>query len=1429
MVYTKRGLREKQHGFGSFVEHSFAQQLILIIFICLARGAQSNMMQLKFVGSSGYVDNPTQHDANVLRIGTAITLDHTAKFATLGGAMKNSFVMYFDWLNKHKGGVNVNGQAHVVELVLVDDLSDKVTVGKITDYLLNTLGLKILLAPYSSGLTGIASPKADVSGAVLMAAGSSATSVFQNRPTVFGTLTPSTQYLVSGFKLLGQAAATQSTKQTMAYVQEDKSWNRGICAKVPNLALTQNLEFLPGGSITIPADADEDAAKVAVQQLAALAPDMVTLCVYRIACHSMLKQMKIQKFYAKAMMATICVTEGDFIDVLGTAGLYTLGVTPWVSSLPLTSQIADGWTAQSFDTEYQARFGSKPPYQAASAWASCAALVRAIEEANSLDPLLVADKLRTASYPSMYGTVAFDANGQCTNEMKVVQYQGDPTFKMLYPFGNADGTFVYPKPSWADIECMNVDAGISSRYGMTDGVCSECVVGRYSTVVSVGNAKQRVCEKCAKGRHGVDDTLQFCVDCPAGSMSDTTGADKCTLCTPGAYQSVSGKSLCHACEPGTASSDKGLDVCTPCAKGTYAEFQSEVSCSRCALGRYAETGGSSACQECPGNGLTTQYPGAFMQADCQCSEGHYRSTSDRMQCMECLEGMSCAFGADAMNFGGDESTPELLPTYFSEVSDPLKVYLCLEDDVCPGGKPGSCNKGKVGLACSLCPDQHVMGGEQCEECKDVDKVLLFLIFVVCMTALVCTYWLSNDRMLADVSNSLAMSVGIGLLVTLSQLLGNLNQLPLPWPSDVKAILKVSSFMMFDTGSITLECMVGNTASAQYIFRVIAPFVVIVGALTLHVVSKFALLCSPGLCKRIRCPWEIDKTFNLMGQVLQALFIAFVAVVATAAQCYSHPNGTQSLVTYPAVICGSDDHAPIIVMAALLIVLFILPFMTVTAYANWHAPSQSHNPNSHHLIRYRFLFYRFRPTVWWWGTVIVVRQFLLAIAPTVQPDDPYAQIAYLVSVLLLYICLVCYQWPWKSSEINIAETVTICFLTVFTVLVGGFAAATPAKPTYSALMVALLGLMAVVVGCLIFGAGILILCRGRKMAFGRQYLQSQEERRIVTQDWYILCSNISILDMDDVQHLLYSMPSYDRKMVCETYDAFKAISAEVVGHTADLKGGHSSHDFNTDNSRPLTHNRIANVPIAATLNEDVVKLEARWAKVNAKLAACGKREVEEGKKLSSSGTACQLADKAGKPQSSGAGDKLPQYVPDGSKDNERDEEKLAVADEGSRWVFDSNFSTILQGSKMTRMYGDFYSPRGGAAVALTTPRSPAAIHSLAQLQADLQDSTLGYPSSPGSYRSEESAQTPPASGSRNPKDKMAESFAAVAELQREYLWASKGVVATPPTTPRSPPSSPRDAENAETSQLNGFNQNEEFSFAAPSSDEGAVVIEPPQES
>jgi len=148
------------------------------------------------------------------------------------------------------------------------------------------------------------------------------------------------------------------------------------------------------------------------------------------------------KFYS----FTVGVPSEDFRKALGKDADYAFGMTAW---LPSSTQ-KDRWfgDGQKFETEYKTKFGYEPDYHAASGVADVEAMVEAIEKAGSADPKKVRDALASIKFDSLYGPIAFNAQGQIDLPQTVIQVQDG---KVLAIF--ADKDFInqpkYPMPAWS--------------------------------------------------------------------------------------------------------------------------------------------------------------------------------------------------------------------------------------------------------------------------------------------------------------------------------------------------------------------------------------------------------------------------------------------------------------------------------------------------------------------------------------------------------------------------------------------------------------------------------------------------------------------------------------------------------------------------------------------------------------------------------------------------------------------------------------------------------------------------------------------------------------------------------------------------------------------------------------------------------------------
>ena len=61
-----------------------------------------------------------------------------------------------------------------------------------------------------------------------------------------------------------------------------------------------------------------------------------------------------------------------------------------------------------------------------------------------------------------------------------------------------------------------------------------------------------------------------------------------------------------------------------------------------------------------------------------------------------------------------------------------------------------------------------------------------------------------------------------------------------------------------------------------------------------------------LCNSLRRR-KMPRTLNTIGTIFESGFATVAAVGLQPLMCYTHPNGLNSVLRYPEVICGSESH------------------------------------------------------------------------------------------------------------------------------------------------------------------------------------------------------------------------------------------------------------------------------------------------------------------------------------------------------------------------------------------------------------------------------------------------------------------------------------------------------------------------------------------
>jgi len=252
-----------------------------------------------------------------------------------------------------------------------------------------------------------------------------------------------------------------------------------------------------------------------------------------------------------------------------------------------------------------------------------------------------------------------------------------------------------------------------------------------------------------------------------------------------------------------------------------------------------------------------------------------------------------------------------------------------------------------------------------------------------------------------------------------------------------------------------------------------------------------------------------------------------------------------VVLYPNVICGSEEHEPLVSMALVVLLVVVLPFVTLNIWATVKAFQSSGSSGNmgvqeRHLVCFRYLFFRFRPDVFWWGAPLNVRQLLLAFAPAVAPDDPSAQAVYVVAILLTYLAATCFYWPWKSHELNVLDTVSVALLAMLIVTASTLMSPAQSPGWQEGLAFALTTLL-LVIGVGFLAVTCLLLLRGGPSAdFGLQAF-SGPSRESLGGGLHSLSSLLASMAPEECVRLLHRMNTFDVQMLSKFISCVQAAT------------------------------------------------------------------------------------------------------------------------------------------------------------------------------------------------------------------------------------------------------------------------------------------------
>ncbi len=364
---------------------------------------------------------------SVIRLGTTQSL--TGRFAEEGTLQLNGLKMW---------AADVNSRGRLlgasVEIVHYDDQSDSEQVANLYESLITEDKVDLLVGPYGSELTLIATDVAERHNRPIVTAAASAEEIWaRGYRNVFGIDVPSSNYMDlaleeasrRGAKTGGLFYATGAFAEDVAAGVRREAERLGIRLVMDTQYDPSSVDFSALGKELL---SIEDEA------------DVVFGACYLADSVAIAKAMgKGRRLKVDMVALTVGPALREFSTMLNNQVNGVVGVVQWLRSVPLPG-------AQDFSYRYRQMHGNNPGVHAAIGYSAGQVSEAAVRLADTLDPAALRDQLRSMRFRSLIGHYEVDGNGRQVGKSNYLLQWQDGNRRLVAPANVAERELIYPRP-----------------------------------------------------------------------------------------------------------------------------------------------------------------------------------------------------------------------------------------------------------------------------------------------------------------------------------------------------------------------------------------------------------------------------------------------------------------------------------------------------------------------------------------------------------------------------------------------------------------------------------------------------------------------------------------------------------------------------------------------------------------------------------------------------------------------------------------------------------------------------------------------------------------------------------------------------------------------------------------------------------------------
>lgn len=376
-------------------------------------------------------------DAEPLKVG--ITVSNSGAFMLASQSGERGVRIWVDDVNR-RGGLDFDGRKRKVELVELDDRSDKQMVPRVYETLISDHDVDVLIAPFGSTLTSVAATVAERNDKFMVSWSASSDGIYeQGLKNIVSAVVPSSLIPGTNLRLLKDAGVK---KIAIVYVDE---------AFPASLAEAANEEAVKMGFEVVMNETYQKGTKdfsVILQKATALGAEAFYPHSYEVDSILMVRQMNELdiKFDNVYMMYG---STPQFMD-LGKAAENITSHTQYDPAVKWA--ITDGLQNDAFVARYKELYPTvsySEDFQTVLAYGAGVALERLLGEANSTEPAKLKQAALTLSgkITTISGKFAIDETGkQIGMEAIVLQNQPGKGLVPVAPPEVANAKLIYPIP-----------------------------------------------------------------------------------------------------------------------------------------------------------------------------------------------------------------------------------------------------------------------------------------------------------------------------------------------------------------------------------------------------------------------------------------------------------------------------------------------------------------------------------------------------------------------------------------------------------------------------------------------------------------------------------------------------------------------------------------------------------------------------------------------------------------------------------------------------------------------------------------------------------------------------------------------------------------------------------------------------------------------